>query len=248
MKKPIIHAYFICYNEENILPHLLKHYLSFCEKVVILDNYSTDNSCKIIESFKNTEIIKYNSNNELNDGVYLTVKNNIWKSSIGTADYVIVGDTDEFLYHENIVEFLTESKQKGITIFKPEGYHMVADEELELAPNDNILELVKYGVRTEVLDKLMMFDCNLIKEINYSFGCHAANPSGNFVISNDSNLKMLHYKFLGIKDHMLKQKIRAERLSQYNKERGLGLYYLMNEEEQINDYRGYYNKRIKVLK
>lgn len=247
-EKPIIHAFFICYNEENILPHLLKHYSAFCEKIIILDNHSTDKSCDIINSFPNTEIIPYESNNELNDGVYLKIKNHVWKSSVGYADYVIVGDCDEFLYHENMLEFLKESKENGITIFRPEGYHMVGDEDLELTNTDNILEKVKEGVRANVLDKLMMFDCNAISNINYNFGCHTANPIGKIVLSNDTNLKMLHYKFLGLKDHMLKQKIRGERLSQFNKERGLGLYYLMSEEEQKKDYNGYLNNRVKILK
>lgn len=94
MKKPIVHAFFLCYNEANILPHLLKHYLSFCEHVTILDNNSTDNSVDIVKSFKNTEVIPFNSNETFHDGVHIKVKNNIWKTSIGIADYVILGDAD----------------------------------------------------------------------------------------------------------------------------------------------------------
>jgi glycosyltransferase involved in cell wall biosynthesis len=246
MDKPIVHAFFVCYNEENILPHLLKYYSTFCEKIIILDNNSTDRSCEIIESFPNTEIIPYDSDNQLNDGIYLKLKNNVWKSSVGYADYVIVGDCDEFLYHTNMPQFLIDAKKNGITIFKPEGYHMVADEDFNLSVDDNIFDLVKMGLRTNVLDKPMMFDCNKILNINYSFGCHTANPTGEIIIGGNE-LKMLHYKFLGLKDHMYKQKIRGERLSQFNKNLGLGLYYLFNEEEQINDYRGYLNQRVGVL-
>ena len=140
MKKPIIYAYFVCYNEANILPHMLKHYLSFCEKVTILDNNSTDNSVSIINSFNNTEVIPFSSNESFNDHVHIKLKNHVWKSSIGVADYVILGDTDEFLYHENIIDFLSQSRDKCITIFKPEGYHMIADEDLILSPTDDILK------------------------------------------------------------------------------------------------------------
>lgn len=246
MDKPIVHAFFVCYNEENILPHLLRYYSTFCEKITILDNHSTDNSCSIIESFSNTEIIPYDSDNELNDSIYIKLKNHVWKSSVGYADYVIVGDCDEFLYHEDMVNFLIESKKNGVTIFKPEGYHMVGDENLELQENDNIFKIVKNGVRTNVLDKLMMFDCNKILNINYNYGCHTANPIGEIIIGGNG-LKMLHYKFLGLKDHMLKQKIRGERLSEHNKKLGLGLYYLYTEDEQINDYRNYLKNSTNVL-
>ena len=247
MKKPIVHAFFICFNEENILPQLLTHYLSFCEKVTILDNRSTDRSVEIVNSFPNTEVIPYDSNNELNDSIYIKLKNHVWKSSIGYADYVIVGDCDEFLYHENMVEFLIQSKQNGITLFKPEGFHMVADEYFIISPYENLLETVKNGVRAPVLDKMMVFDCNEISNINYNIGCHSANPIGNIKLHQYDGLKMLHYKFLGLEDHKYKQKIRAERLSEFNKQNGFGLYYLASEKEQEEDYRSYLNKSIKII-
>jgi glycosyltransferase involved in cell wall biosynthesis len=247
MKKPIIHAYFICYNEATILPHLLRHYLNFCDKVCIIDNFSTDNSVNIVNSFKNTEVLSYNSNNELRDDIYIQVKNSVWKRSVGVADYVIVGDTDEFLYHEDIQSYIQKAYDNGITIFKPKGYHMVGDEDLDLRPNDNIFEKVTQGVQTDVLNKMMMFDCNKIKDINYSFGCHMANPVGEVKLLDDGELKMCHYKFLGINDHLYKNNIRRQRLSEFNKQYGLGTYYLFTDEQAKEDYMGYLNKREKVF-
>jgi hypothetical protein len=247
MKKPIIHAYFLCYNEANILPHLLRHYLSFCEKVFIMDNQSTDNSREIINSFENTEIIPYNSNNELRDDLYIHIKNNIWKNSENDADYVIVGDADEFLYHEDLVGFITEKFNEGYTIFKPEGYHMVADKEFILGYDDDLVGLVKQGIRLEVLDKMMIFNCKKIKEINYSFGCHFANPQGDVKVYQNSNFKMLHYKFLGIENYVYRNSLRRERLSDFNKKNGLGVYYLYSDDENIKDYEDHFNKRVNVI-
>jgi glycosyltransferase involved in cell wall biosynthesis len=245
--KPIVHAYFICFNEEEILPHLIKHYSTFCEKITIVDNNSTDNSVSVAKSFDNVDVVTFNSNNEFNDGVQAMVKNQVWKTSVGTADYVIVGDSDEFLYHPNMIDFLIKSKKRNITIFKPNGYHMVAD--LDYYPNndDNFLEKIQYGVKTPVLDKMMMFDCNKIKEINYSVGAHACNPVGEVNLYQADGLKMLHYKFLGIKLHLYKQKLRADRLSDFNKKHGFTLYVLMSENEHIEDYNSYFNKRKKVF-
>jgi len=246
-KKPIVHAYFLCYNEQTVLPHLIKHYSKFCEKITIIDNKSTDGSVEIAKSFPNTEVLSFESNDSFHDGVHIDIKNSIWKSSIGVADYVVLGDTDEFLYHENMIEFLTKSLEDGITIFKPEGYHMVGDEDLHLLPDNNILEKVKYGVRTSVLDKMMMFNCNKIKEINYNFGCHNANPIGEIKLSSDNSLKMLHYKFLGLKDYLHKNKTKGARLSDFNKKYGFGTYYLFTEEECTNDYLGNYLKNRKQI-
>ena len=101
--KPIVHAYFLCFNEEEIIPHLIKHYSTFCEKITIVDNNSTDNSVSIAKSFENVDVVTFNSDNQFNDGIQATVKNQVWKSSVGIADYVIVGDSDEFLYHPNMI-------------------------------------------------------------------------------------------------------------------------------------------------
>ena len=246
--KPIVHAFFVCYNEENILPHLLRYYSTFCEQITILDNNSTDRSREIINSFPKADIIPFKSNEEFHDGIHIKLKNQVWKSSVGYADFIIIGDTDEFLYHENMVDFLIESKKSGITVFKPEGYHMIADESLTLEPNDNVFDRIKHGVRTPVLDKPMMFDCNKIQDINYGFGCHSAQPTGTVKWGLDNSLKMLHYKFVGIDDYLYKNKIRAERLSQFNKDNGFGLYYLFTEDEIKADYKSYLSKRTKVLK
>lgn len=93
----------------------------------------------------------------------------------------------------------------------------------------------------------MMFDCNKIININYGFGCHNANPYGEIVPFQYNGLKMLHYKFLGIKDYLYKNKIRADRLSKFNKDNQFGTYYLYSENEHIVDYKSYVNKRIKVI-
>ena len=245
--KPIIHAYFVCYNEENILPHLIEYYSTFCELITFIDNNSTDNSQSIINSYPNTKLTTFDSNMEFHDGIHIQIKNSIWQSSINVADFVIIGDTDEFIYHKDIVTFLSKAKKSGYSIFKPEGYHMIADEALELLPTDNLLEVVKYGVRTPVLDKPMIFDCNKIKSINYNFGCHSANPVGEVKWCYDNGLKMLHYKFMGINDYIYKNRIRAERLSKFNRDNGFGLYYLVSEDELRVDYKRYLDKRTKVI-
>ena len=247
MKKPIIHAYFLCYNEEYILPHVLKYYSKFCEKITIVDNMSTDSSVEIINSFDNTEVIPYNSNEKFDDLKHAQIKNTIWKQSIGEADYVIIGDIDEFLYHENMEEFLIKSFQDNITFFKPHGVHMIADEELELKPEDDIFELVKSGFPVDVMNKPMMFNCNKIREINYSLGAHVAKPTGEVNTYNGEDLKLLHYKYVGLKNHLKKCKPKGERLSDFNLKYDCGTYYLFSDEQNIDDYRHYLNRRVKIL-
>mgnify|MGYP003885661107 CR=1 FL=1 len=50
MKNFKIHLYSICYNEQVMLPHFIDHYSSFCDKLFIYDNFSTDLSSDICKN------------------------------------------------------------------------------------------------------------------------------------------------------------------------------------------------------
>lgn len=74
-----------------------------------------------------------------------------------------------------------------------------------------------------------------------------ANPVGEVKLLDDGELKMCHYKFLGMNDHLYKNNIRRQRLSEFNKQYGLGTYYLFTDDQAREDYRGYLNKRENVI-
>ena len=52
---------------------------------------------------------------------------------------------------------------------------------------------------------------------------------------------------MGINDYIYKNRIRAERLSKFNRDNGFGLYYLVSEDELRVDYKRYLDKRTKVI-
>ena len=62
----------------NILPFLKIHYGSFCNKIVMYDNYSTDGSVNFAKKL-GFEVRTFGKKGELNDQYYLDVKNNCWK-------------------------------------------------------------------------------------------------------------------------------------------------------------------------
>jgi glycosyltransferase involved in cell wall biosynthesis len=60
-----IHVYIISYNEEKLLPFTLDYYSTFCEKIFVYDNYSTDSSDEIYKKYNKVEVIKWDSGNEI---------------------------------------------------------------------------------------------------------------------------------------------------------------------------------------
>ena len=68
-----IEVYTICYNESKFINLFLNYYAQFASKIIIYDNYSTDDTCDKINRFNicPTEIIKYDTGNQIRDDIYL---------------------------------------------------------------------------------------------------------------------------------------------------------------------------------
>ena len=66
---------------------------------------STDNSVNIMNEY-GVNVIPYDTQGKLEESAFLNIKNNSWKGS--DADWVIVCDTDELIYHENIIDKMSK--------------------------------------------------------------------------------------------------------------------------------------------
>lgn len=212
-------VYCTCYNEETILPFFLGHYLSFCDEVVVYDNSSTDDSVKVVNSYKNTRVVKYNTG-EIRDDLLLIMKNNIWKEARGSFDFVIVVDTDEFLFHPEIKKLLPYCKKYGKTVLKPKGFNMVSPQMPKYGTP--LIDQVKTGVAEWHYNKCVAFDPNKIREINYTVGAHKAVPRGRVRFFKSPDLKLLHYRYLSKESYL--KKIKNARQSEVNRKNNWGAY------------------------
>lgn len=217
--------YTITFQEQFVLPFFIKWYrdrFPNC-KIVVYDNESIDNTVKIALE-NNCEVISYNTNNQLSDAKYLEIKNNCWKSA--ETDWVLVADCDEFL------DIKPEDLNTDQTLFISKGYNMCNVDNVS-----NILD-IKCGVRSEQYDKVLCFNRQQIKEINYSPGCHSCNPIGNVKFSNKTP-NLLHMKFLN-EDYMVdRYKMFKNRMSEENIKKGWGIQYTNTEEIIRKDYKNH---------
>jgi len=220
-----IDAHILCYNEIKFIPFTLAHYSQFCRNITIYDNQSTDGTVEYIkEHYPNVKIETFDTNNQINDAKYLEIKNNCWKGS--DADFVIVCDTDEILYHPVLKRLLLTFKQKGITLPMVQGYQMHSYQ-FPTNTTKPITDQIMTGVRAVHFDKFIIFNPQQVKEINYMPGCHHCAPEGRLTSVRESLafLYLLHYKYLG--RNYLKQKHAeyGKRLSEFNQQNKFGLEY-----------------------
>lgn len=218
----VIHAHILSWNEEKILPFTLDYYSKICDKIFIHDNMSTDSSDDIYKRYEKVKVLKWDSNNEINEFNYTKIKSNAYKIYSRDADWVIVCDCDEFLYHENLMEKLDEYKKNGITIPQIDGHDMVSESFPEYDGNP-ITNKIKIGSETyQPMCKNIIFDPKI--DVEYGIGGHSIQ-SKQGKLSPTAELKLLHYKFLG-KEYVKNIYIsRSKRLSEFNKQNKLGEHY-----------------------
>jgi len=237
-----IYCFTICYNEEVILPHFLKHYSEFCDKIFVYDDKSTDKSREIIKSFPKAVLLDYPYDDEINDEAFAKLKSNCWKEYKDECDYVIVCDDDELLYSEDIKKLIEDNKE--CTVFKPFGYEMVGKE--TPTPDTDITKVIVDGVRAEHMDKCVLFSTKL-DEINFSPGCHESNPVGDIMFYHNDSLKLLHYKCLSCEYNIKKNNTKSQRISQKNIDRDWGLYVFGDDQYATNIYKDILNRSTKII-
>lgn len=218
----IIHAHILAYNEEKILPFTLDYYSNICEKIFVYDNMSTDTSDEIYARYPKVEVLKWNSNNEINENYYVQIKSNSYRNVSRDADWVIVCDCDEILYHPKLIDKLKKYTESGITVPKVSGHDMVS---LTFPEYDGGLITEKITTGSDVYApfcKNIVFNPKL--DVHYGIGGHSFQCE-SATYSKNAELKLLHYKFLGVEYVERIYKARVERLSEFNKQHKFGEHY-----------------------
>lgn len=237
----IIDAYTFCYNEEIRLKYYLNSYTPLCRKITIYDNSSTDASKEIATKYDNViwETETYHQN-EINDEILTNVKNNCWKQS-EDADWVIVCDIDEILYHKDgLNNYLMHlSNQTNKRIIRATGFDMVSTKLPTHTGHFYDDADFQHGVPNKKCNKTCIFSPSSIDEINYRPGAHRCMPVINGqrrwrrqieqMSLYDGELKLLHYKYLSEESFVNQQNQSAKRLSEINKKHTWGSNYLFKD-------------------
>ncbi|PJB17004.1 MAG: hypothetical protein CO117_13330, partial [Flavobacteriaceae bacterium CG_4_9_14_3_um_filter_33_16] len=183
------------------------------------------------------------SNNQINEQHHIDIKNNIYKESRGKADWVIVCDVDEFLYHPNFIKKLEQYKKTGINYPKVKGFEMMPN--CEISSEDDLCEKYQMGARFKNFDKRAIFDPNL--DMEFCAGCHRAKTPMNAHESAMPDIRMMHYKMLNLNYFINRNQLLGTRLSDLNKKMGWSLHYTLSKEEMTKTYNDFLSKIEKVI-
>ena len=176
-----------------MLPFFFLHYDKLVQPYIIYDDASTDNSQEILRLNPKVELrpMPPYSDPESRISSALALQETCWRESRGIADWVIVTDIDEHLYHPDVYGYLAQCHTQGVTIIPALGYQMLAEQFPE--HNTLLCQSLTRGACDELYSKLNIFSPNEIEAVNYTPGRHTATPTGRVVLPARDELLLLHY-------------------------------------------------------
>ena len=232
----LVETFAVCHNEQVILPYFFRHYSQY-GSVTIFDNNSTDNSIEIAKR-NNAHIFQFSTDNEFREDILTNIRNICWKES--KADWVMVVDIDEFVYHKNLIQILETIEG---TVILPRMFNMYSD--IFPTTEGQIYDEVKFGV--EFNSKMSLFRPKEIKDINFEPGMHFANPEGNFNLNFTSPIIEMHFKNLGQEYVNNRNAYLNTRQSEVNRQNGWSWHLANTPEQTAQDFLIAKTKLIKVL-
>ena len=223
-QKPVVHYYGTCWNEEYILSHFLSHHRSIFNKIYIFDDKSTDKSLSMLRKEPNV-VVQGTGRPESESYIRFNthIFNNAWKESRGHADWVVVGNLDEFTYRRDLLGYLNACTRANITLVPVLGFEMIARE--PIPSGRQLMQSVKNGAPFPDMCRFAIFNPDAIAEINYSDGRHHSDPTGEIVLPENDRTLNLHYKHVGLERTLVRYRTQNERRSQQEKRAGLGFQY-----------------------
>lgn len=186
--------YAICWNEVRMAPWFCRHYAPLADKIIILDEQSTDGTRDVLKRFKNVEVREW-PHKGLDDEMFRTAVNSIYREARGKADWIAWVDMDELIYHHNLRGVLEHAKGD---ILPTTGFELIS---LHGFPEDDgrsqVYEIVRTGVPKDNYSKKCIWRPRL--DIEHAHGRHTYKdwPRHNGREGADAGIKLLHCHSLG---------------------------------------------------
>lgn len=230
-----------------MLPFFFRHYDEFVQRYIIYaDLDSTDETLDILRAHPRVEIRPVSVSGDaqsLHQAGAALIKD-CWKESRTTADWVIMTDIDEHVYHPDLPGYLANCKKNGITIIPALGFQMLSKS--FPSSDTHLSQQLTMGAPWSQMSKLNVFSPADIDEINYTPGRHTANPEGNVVLPDSDELLLLHYKYIGFEYTHGRHEQSSQRLREMDIAHGWGHKWRWTREQLREDWDRFANQLVDI--
>jgi glycosyltransferase involved in cell wall biosynthesis len=200
-EKMTCEAHILSFCEEELIAYTVRHYKTFCSRVVVHDAYSVDRTREVAKK-AGAEVAVWDTNREFNDTLAVNLKNSCWRGT--KADWVVVADCDELIYFPLGAETtLAAYDRLGFAIVKPYGFEMMS--ETMPTGTGQIYDEIKYGARDDKWHaKPILFRPKFISVMDYGCGAHdckgvlqSGQPFQNPTTFSLPSTLLLHFHQIG---------------------------------------------------
>ena len=221
-----------------MLPFFFRHYDDLVDRYFVHDDGSTDGSQDILRAHPRVELYRLPDYSDPRSRVLSAISHfeDVWRPSRGHADWVILTDIDEHLYHRDLSQYLETCLATGVTMIPALGYQMLSED----FPEDTGTPLCRsrpMGAPCGHYSKLNVFSPDAIDTLNYAIGRHTCKPTGQLVSPDHDELLLLHYKYLGFDRIHQRHQLYATRSREDDVANRWGYQYFWSRDELQTEWR-----------
>lgn len=240
-----VHLHTLCWNDKAMLDFFFRHYDPWVDRYYVFDDGSTDGTLERLQGRQDV-VVARTPHSDPNSWVRSaqTIYNSDWKRSIGQADWVVVTNLDEHLFHPGMREHLEAMLRAGVSAIPSLGYQMMSDE--FPASHSLLWRDHQFGAPWPLYSRLAIFRPDQIVVTNYSPGRHEAAFEGNVVFPEQEEVLNLHYKYLGFEETRARHGQQRERLGAVDVANGWGVQYGYSAQELAQDFQRFNNNLLNV--
>lgn len=209
-----IDVYAVLHNEARLLPFWLRHYAALADRIFVWDDDSTDATPDLLRAEPKVTLLSCGMHGNNDDYRVEVLFPQYERYSRGMADWVIVADGDEFIYHPRLREVLQAELLRGTQVIKCAGFTMVAD---ALPPDtgQTLTDTLKLGVPDYDESKWTVHVASAT--VRYRHGRHGTVLNRHQLRlrgSRVAGLRLLHYRYLGAAYYLERNQRNHERSDQ----------------------------------
>ena len=182
------------YNEEAILKNCLDHYSSFCDKIIVWDNESTDKTREVARSYEKVEVRTFASQG-YDEMSVLNVLADSKCEATGVYDWVVLPDADEIVVLKDGSPVRQYLKETDADYVRAAGYCFVhSPDEQKIDTDRPFISQRRYGYACDAYSKPIIFRPSA--PIGLQPGKHDVARLSECKELNDKKLALLHYEMI----------------------------------------------------
>jgi hypothetical protein len=187
-------VFVLTHNCADVLPFFLRHYETFATEISAWDDGSDDGTLKLLKAHPKVVLREWPYASGIDEDLFLTHWQEWYPKARGGFDWVMIPDSDEFIYSPDMRGVLSLAKSVGIQVIKPNGFNLVGDRFPVDDGRSQIYELNPMGVHAPVYSKPVIFQPEI--RINWIRGKHDLEHC-NPVVGRETGMKLLHARYFG---------------------------------------------------